>query len=117
MIKTATREQKKELEKRFKFAGMRKFEVDNKPRFWQKYKLFIMSLHNKELTTVQYIQDGEPDIEPDKERPTVSKVIKKFIRRLTGSSNESLQELFLKELITETERQETAENLCEKYIL
>lgn len=110
-------EDKNELSKLFKLAGLRKFQLDNKERFMQKYKIFIRSLHNNEISTIQFIQDDEDiKIEPDKERPKITTKLKRLIRRLTGSSVESVQILEIQEMIKQMDEIEAAENIVEKYI-
>ena len=117
VISSSDSEQKKELEKLFKFGGMRKFQVDNKARFLQRYRIFTNSLNDRQATRIEIVSDGfEGEITPDEKRPTVTKKIMRLLRRLTGTKNESLQEMILHEFVIEQDKLWESENLAEKYL-
>ena len=107
-------ETKKELEKIFRLPGLRKFYLEHKQEFLQKYKIFINSISNLQQTRIEIINDTGEQI-PD-EKPSILKGVLKIIKRLTGLKTESEQLNYLLDLMVEVERQELNESLAEKYL-
>ena len=117
IIKTADPEIRKEYETIFRYAGLKKFNLENKKRFLQRHKIFENSLQNNQNSRIEITPEGAGKTEPKKKRPSISQKLLDIIRKLTGTKNESLQLDFFREMLVEIEKAENADgNLSEKYL-
>lgn len=115
-MKTASPETRKYFEKIFRSAALKKFNLENKTRFLQRHRIFQNSLENNQNSRIEIVPEKDGKIEPDKKRPAISQKLLDIIRKLTGTSNESLQEDFFREMMVEIETAEKNETLSEKYL-
>ena len=80
-IKDLDPETKKEFEKLFRFGGMKKFNIVNKAKFLQRYKILLQSMNNRQATRIEIISGDRPgEKTPDKKRPTVTRKIVRLIK-------------------------------------